>query len=190
MHTSSAGQGPGSRCSWGDAPRAKEVPGSCQSCSTAQGSTAASRGCSSSQGFNPERRLCWCCCPLARALHKNPSSSPSWAHSAPSSNARGWGRCFTVVLWELPSWRNPCWGHPEGIVPAMVDGSCSSTRLPRLPRHLQLPRVHTARGHERGYELPPAPRKASTAQFHVNTQLPACPETVLGPTAGSCLSSG
>lgn len=33
LHTSSAGQGPGSHCSRGDPPRAKEAPGSCQSCS-------------------------------------------------------------------------------------------------------------------------------------------------------------
>lgn len=35
LHTSSTGQGPGSRCSRGDPPRAKEAPGSCQSCSGA-----------------------------------------------------------------------------------------------------------------------------------------------------------
>lgn len=87
---------------------------------TVQGSTAASWGCSSSQGFNPGQCSYRCCCPLARALHENPSFSPSWAHSPPSSNAPGWGRCFTVVLWEFPSWLNPCRGHPEGIVPAMV----------------------------------------------------------------------
>lgn len=35
LHTSSTGQGPGSRCSRGDPPRAREAPGSCQSCSGA-----------------------------------------------------------------------------------------------------------------------------------------------------------
>lgn len=57
LHTSSAGQGPGSRRSRGDPPRAKEAPGSCQSCSGARGSTAASWGCSSSQGFDPGPRF-------------------------------------------------------------------------------------------------------------------------------------
>lgn len=152
LHTSSAGQGPGSRRSRGDPPQAKEAPGSCQSCSGARGSTAASWGCSSSQGFDPGPRLCRCCSPLARALHENPSSSsssPSWAHSAPSSNARGWGRCFTVVSWELPSWLNPCRGHPDGVVPAMVGRGgaavpdCPACWSPRpRARCLRLPHVH------------------------------------------------
>lgn len=142
----------------GDPPRAEEAPGQ-PGGPRAQGSTAASWGCSSSQGFDPGPRLCRCCCSLARALHENPSSSssPSWAHSPPSSNTRGWGRCFTVVLWELPSWLNPRWGHPEGVVPALVGRggaavpACSawcspssappaaSSELPAAPRKAPVP---------------------------------------------------
>lgn len=131
---------------WAPARAAQGQPGG----PMARGSTAASWGCSSSQGFDPGPCLCRCCCPLARALHENPSScSPSWAHSAPSSNARGWGRCFTVVSWELPSWLNPCRGHPDGVVPAMVarggaavpDCSACWSPQPRA-RCLQMPHVH------------------------------------------------
>lgn len=112
---------------------------------TAQRSTAASWGCSSSRGFNPGQ--CLCRCPLAGALHENSSSSPPWARSPPSSSARGWGRCFTVVLWELPSWLNPHRGHPRGVVPAMVGRGgaavpdCSAWWC---PRPLQLPRVRAS----------------------------------------------
>lgn len=110
LHPPAQGKVPALSAPRGTQPRAKEAPGSCQSCSgqpggpRAQGSTAASWGCSSSQGFNPGPHLCWCCCPLARALHEIPSSSssPSWAHSPPSSNTPGWGRCFTVSCGSFP----------------------------------------------------------------------------------------
>lgn len=82
---------------------------------------------------------------------------------------------------------------PKASYQRWWDGCCSSARLLGLSVPSSVPSAAPhphGLGHEQNNELPPAPGKASTAQFHVNTQLPACPETVLGPTAGSCLSSG
>lgn len=71
--------------------------------SPARGSTAASRGWSSSEVFYPGK--------MFMSVLLSPCRSPAQKslllleedHSSPSSNTRSSGACFTVVLWELPS---------------------------------------------------------------------------------------
>lgn len=104
------------------------------------------------------------------------------------------GRVFTVVLWELPSWLNPTPESPRRRRTSDGEtGRRSSTRLLGLLVPSASCLVPPAAPHgplqEEG-TLPPSPGKASATRFRVNTQVPACPERVLGSTVGSCPSSG
>lgn len=151
MHTSSTGEGPGFRCSRGDPPRAKEAPGSCETAASGEpGGITGTGKHSSIMGLVQFRRL------LSREdVHVCavvPLPEPCTKvllllegdHSSPST--RSLGACFTVVLWELPSWLKSMPESPRRRRTSDGEmGRWSSTRLLGLlvpsasSRCLQLP---------------------------------------------------